>query len=720
MEDILEGLNDEQKEAVTSTEGYVRVIAGAGTGKTRTLTRRFAYLVNEVGILPGNILCVTFTNKSAGEMKKRIHKLTGDNDTSYINTFHGFCVSVLREDIYAVSYPKNFMVLDNSDIDDILKIVYEERKLTLKDMTFSKARDMIEMQKLFWKPEYYLDMINMSSEALKKKYDDAVVVSDIIFYGYIYNEKKCFGLDYNDLIIYTLYIFRENVDVRLKWQKRLEYIMIDEFQDIDSLQFELMEVLSNYHKNLFVVGDPDQTIYTWRGANVKYLLDFDSKFPKTKTITMLKNYRSTPQILNAVNSLIDKNILRIKKDLVPVKEDGEMPTVFFAKDSGNESEYVTSEIIRLNTKESVKYSDIAVLVRSHYLTRPLEDKLIKAKIPYIIYSGVGFFDRAEIKDSLSYLRFILYRDNVDFRRIINRPKRNIGEKRMKRLEELADENNISLYSAQKLSLDDDLFKNTKAYEFVSLTEKYFNLYDKMSVSELFTKILDESGYEKMLRTEGSQERLDNLSELKSDMLEWEMTSGEETYLESYLSRTALYSDSDTVDDKKEKVKIMTVHAAKGLEFKNVFIIGMNEGIFPSSKTLSRVQLEEERRLCFVGMTRARERLYLTESMGKDYSGSVRYPSRFILDIDRNRYKPEGDYSEKLLDETKELIRDNEKYLPENIEKNIFEAGSRIRHPVMGEGTIVDIDMSKNAYIISFDGLETVRKISFKAKLELIE
>ena len=226
-------------------------------------------------------------------------------------------------------------------------------------------------------------------------------MSDIIFYGYIYNEKKCFGLDYNDLIIYTLYIFRENVDVRLKWQKRLEYIMIDEFQDIDSLQYELMEVLSNYHKNLFVVGDPDQTIYTWRGANVKYLLDFDSKFPKTKTITMLKNYRSTPQILNAVNSLIDKNILRIKKDLVPVKEDGEMPTVFFAKDSGNESEYVTSEIIRLNTKESVKYSDIAVLVRSHYLTRPLEDKLIKAKIPYIIYSGVGFFDRAEIKDSLS-------------------------------------------------------------------------------------------------------------------------------------------------------------------------------------------------------------------------------------------------------------------------------------------------------------------------------
>ena len=268
-------LNAEQLEAVTTTEGFVRVIAGAGSGKTRALTHRFAFLVNELGILPQNILCVTFTNKAANEMRQRIHNLIGDQDTGYINTFHGFCVSVLQEDSYAVQYPKSFLVADNSDIDAMLSIIYEERGLTLRDKTFSDARDMIEIQKLFKKPDYYLDMISMSPEALHEKYLAATATDDVIFYGYLWQEKKCFALDYNDLIKFTLYIFSENAEIRLKWQQRLEYIMIDEFQDIDALQYQLMEVLCDYHKNLFIVGDPDQTIYTWRGANVKYLLEFD-------------------------------------------------------------------------------------------------------------------------------------------------------------------------------------------------------------------------------------------------------------------------------------------------------------------------------------------------------------------------------------------------------------------------------------------------------------
>lgn len=288
-EDILMDLNPEQQEAVTTTEGYVRVVAGAGSGKTRALSHRFAFLVNELGILPGHILCVTFTNKSANEMRQRIHSLTGDDDTGYINTFHGFCVSVLQEDSHAVSYPKSFLVIDNSDIDDMLKIIYDERHLTLRDMTFGRARDMIEMRKVFTQKDYYLDMIAMSQEALKEKYEQAQDPNDIIFYGYLYQEKKAFALDYNDLIRFTLYIFHEHEDIRLKWQKRLEYIMIDEFQDIDALQYELMEVLSAYHRNLFVVGDPDQTIYTWRGAEIRYLMDFDKVFPGTKTILMMTN-----------------------------------------------------------------------------------------------------------------------------------------------------------------------------------------------------------------------------------------------------------------------------------------------------------------------------------------------------------------------------------------------------------------------------------------------
>ena len=294
--DLLEGLNAAQREAVTTTEGFVRVIAGAGSGKTRALTRRFAYLVTELGILPGNLLCVTFTNKAANEMRQRIHNLTGDNDTGYINTFHGFCVSILQEDSHAVGYPKSFLVLDNSDIDAMLQIIYDERGLTLRDMTFSHARDMIEMLKLKERPDYYEDMITLPLDTLKEKYDKAESAKDIIFYGYLYQEKKCFALDYNDLIEFSLHIFRTHEDIRLKWQKRLEYIMIDEFQDIDPPQYELMQVLCDHHKNLFIVGDPDQTIYTWRGADVRFLLDFDKVYPTTKTILMMENYRSTPQI----------------------------------------------------------------------------------------------------------------------------------------------------------------------------------------------------------------------------------------------------------------------------------------------------------------------------------------------------------------------------------------------------------------------------------------
>lgn len=248
-------------------------------------------------------------------MRQRIHNLIGDNDTGYVNTFHGFCVSVLQEDSHAVQYPKSFLVLDNSDIDAILRIIYEERGLSLRDKTFSDARNMIEIQKLFKKPEYYLDMLDLSLDALHEKYLNSTITDDIIFYGYLYQEKKCFGLDYNDLIKFTLYIFAQNGEIRQKWQKRLEYIMIDEFQDIDGLQYELMETLCGYHNNLFIVGDPDQTIYTWRGANVKYLLDFDKQFPSAKTILLLKNYRSTPQILDVANSLIDKNNHRSRKNL---------------------------------------------------------------------------------------------------------------------------------------------------------------------------------------------------------------------------------------------------------------------------------------------------------------------------------------------------------------------------------------------------------------------
>ena len=368
---ILNELNDEQREAVMTTEGFVRVIAGAGSGKTRALTHRCAFLINELGILPENILCVTFTNKAAGEMRARIRNLVGDNDTAFINTFHGFCVAVLREDSNAVQYPKSFIVLDNSDIDAMLRLIYEERGLTLRDKTFSDARDMIEIQKLFKKPYYADDLIAETADALRAKYDAAESVDDIIFYGYLYQEKKTFALDYNDLIIFVLRIFARDEAIRLKWQSRLEYIMIDEFQDIDALQYELMEVLCAHHRNLFIVGDPDQTIYTWRGANVKYILDFDKQFENVHTVRMLKNYRSVPPVIAAANSLIAKNSRRIRKDLIPVRAGGEPVRFCFAKNAADEAMAVVKRVRSLHDQK-IDTINIDTVLKSGFNSFTLE------------------------------------------------------------------------------------------------------------------------------------------------------------------------------------------------------------------------------------------------------------------------------------------------------------------------------------------------------------
>ena len=717
MENILQGLNASQLEAVTSTEGFIRVIAGAGSGKTRALARRFAYLVNEIGILPGNILCVTFTNKSSNEMRQRIHNLTGDNDTGYISTFHSFCVSVLQEDSHALQYPKSFLVLDNSDIDSMLKIIYEGRGLTLRNMTFSKARDMIEIRKLIKEPEYYLDMLNMSLDTLRQKYLTATEPSDIIFYGYLYQEKKCFGLDYNDLIKFTLYIFEQNEAVKIKWQQRLEYIMIDEFQDIDELQYKLMSVLCGYHKNLFIVGDPDQTIYTWRGANVRYLLDFDKIFPSVKTIMMMQNYRSTPQIVSVVNDLIDKNKFRIKKNLMPTIADGRKVICHHADTSEREAMWIAEQIQALHG-EGTSYREITVLYRAHYITRIVEEVFLREKIPYAIYSGVQFFNRMEIKDALAYLRLIAYKDDLAFLRVVNVPKRNLGERRIKFLQEYAVKHQCSLYIALETNLDNEIFKGTKAAQFVALIENFAANYAERQISELLAAILNESGYEKMLRTEGSQERLDNLAELKQSVYEYETSCGEESTLEHYLSHVALFTNNDAADN-SDKVKLMTVHSAKGLEFPYVFLCAMNEGVFPSKKTDTIQKMEEERRLAFVAMTRAQKGLYLSEAEGRNFDGSPRYPSRFLLDIEPALLDYTQKPQEGLIIETKDYLVINERYLADEENQSSLAVGQRVKHSIFGSGTVVDVDLIKAAHLVKFDNIDTPRSISFRAKLEKV-
>ncbi len=717
MPELLDNLNPAQREAVTTTEGFVRVIAGAGSGKTRALTHRFAYLVCELGVLPGNILCVTFTNKSANEMRRRVHNLTGDGDTGYICTFHSFCVSVLQEESFAVQYPKRFLALDNEDINAMLGIVYEERGLSLQDMTFARARDMIEIRKLFKNPDYYKDMLDLSLDALHERYLNAKEAGEIIFYGYLYQERKCFGLDYNDLIIVSLHIFREHPEIRQKWQERLAYIMIDEFQDIDTLQYELMGILCAYHKNLFIVGDPDQTIYTWRGANVKFLMDFDKDFPGTKTILMTQNYRSTPQILDVANSLIRKNMFRVKKDLFPTLPGGPKVLCHHAESSEQEADWITGQIKALHDA-GTPLRDIAILYRAHYVTRSLEDLLLRREIPYVIYSGVQFYDRAEIKDALSYLRMLVYRDDLSFLRVANRPKRNLGQKRMAFLRDYAAAHGCTLYEALRQTLDDDVMKGTRASQFAALIELLSAGAAGRLASEALNAVLDRSGYEAALRTEGSQERLDNLAELKQSVLEYELTCGEEGDLEHYLSHVSLFTSAD-LEVRKDAVKLMTVHAAKGLEFPCVFLCAMNEGVFPSKKVRTLAGMEEERRLAFVAMTRAEKRLFLSEAEGRSVGGSQRYPSRFLLDIAPSLLDFTAERKDELIRDAWDYIEAVSIRLIDEDAQPRFSPGDRVRHSVFGAGTLLDEDPEKQQWSIQFDGLDTVRRLSFRAKLEKI-
>ncbi len=714
MIDLLEDLNEKQREAVTSTEGYVRVIAGAGSGKTRALTRRFAYLVNDLGILLGNILCVTFTNKAANEMRRRIRELTRDNDTGYISTFHSFCVSVLQEDAHAVRYPESFLVLDNSDIDAMLAIIYEERGLSLRDMTYKDARDMFEIRKTKEDPDYYEDMIALPLEILRDKYLMASEVRDILFYGYLYQERKCFGLDYNDLIKFVLCIFEHHPDIREKWQKRLEYIMIDEFQDIDDLQYALMKELQGFHRNLFIVGDPDQTIYTWRGASVRFLLDFDKNFHGTKTILMMDNYRSTPEILTCANTLIAANENRMRKNLIPHLPSDKKPVWYHAKSAREEAEWIAEGILSLE-KGGAAPTDIAVLYRSHFVTRTLEEVFLKKEIPYILYSGVQFYNRAEIKDVLSYLRLIAFRDDLSFARVVNRPKRNIGEQRMRFLREYSEVHGTSLWESFRQTVEEPIFRRTEAKAFLELIENFQHRFEDMTISELLAEVMEKSGYEHALRTEGSSERLDNLAELRQSVYEYETGCGEEAGLQDYLKHVALFSNSDTAGS-REAVKCMTVHTAKGLEFPYVFLCSMEEGVFPAKKTATKESMEEERRLSFVAMTRAEKRLYVSDSEGRNLDGSFRVPSRFILDIGRDHMIWENEPEPQLIERAREEIGWSEKKLAAGTADH-FPEGTRIIHKVFGGGVITGIDDDRNAYIIRFDSLPTERTLSFRVPLE---
>ena len=714
--DYLQQLNPEQREAATTTEGYIRVVAGAGSGKTKTLAARYLYLVDVLGISTANILCVTFTNKAAAEMKKRIRAQLPDQDLARITTFHGFCVGLLKEDCHVVGYPKTFLILDEEDKKAMLSVVFEDLGITGRDITIQEAVDHIGWRK--GGRGYVKTLIHADMEELLDLVKSASTLKDKILYRYFYEQRKCFALDFDDLVYFAIYILEHSREAREKWQQRLEYIMVDEFQDIDKDQYTLTDILSGYHHNLFVVGDPDQTIYTWRGADVKFILEFPTRHPGAKTIYLNRNYRSTSQILAASNALIDKNRERLKKELIPVRSGNRKPLYFHAKTSALEADWITANMRALHEgEEGVSYSSMGVLYRAHYVSRALEESLIRNKIPYVLYSGVEFYKRKEIKDVLSYLRMIYNPDDISFLRTVNEPRRGVGRTRIAAIKAYAAARGCTLYQALMDNLETDSFRRCKAKDYVRLVEKYRAIFDQMDLTDLLAGVLHESGYEQMLRTAGEEERLDNLAELKQAIFDFTRKAGETVTLGNYLDHAALFTNMDT-GERAQAVKLMTVHSAKGLEFPVVFVCGLSEGIFPGKRANTREKLEEERRLCYVAFTRARDRLFLSDAAGTGYDGSFRYPSRFLFNAEKENVDYVMPLDPDLEEKTLRSIQETEDWASDTPKQSDL-VGKRVTHQVFGPGPVIGIPRDGQGIIVQFDTIVTPRTFADAGKVQFL-
>lgn len=703
---ILENLNPSQLQAVKTTEGYVRVIAGAGSGKTKALTSRFAYIVDRLGINSSNILCVTFTNKAAQEMKRRVKALIGDLfDVSFITTYHGFCVRFLREEINKIHYPKNFIILDAEDQKTILREVFTELDINSKNLTFKQVLRFISKQKST------SDYLGYMLENKSFEPDEKDSLSSSVYQKYLDKQKRNYALDFDDLIHFTAFILDSNADVLSKWQEMLHYIQVDEAQDSSDSQFHLVEILSRVHQNLFLVGDPDQTIYEWRGAKPEYLVEFDRMFPDTKTIIMNQNYRSTPNILKVGNHIIKNNKVRVDKDMVTDNPEGVEVVHFHGKNDFEETFWIASEIKEILKTQNAAYSDITILYRSNHLSRNIEQALIKENIPYAIFGGVRFFERKEIKDVLSFLRLIVQGDNFSFLRLHNHPSRGLGKKFMERLSLLAGEQNLSLLQALQHNIEDKELNKKGAADFLALVAALKTDAQTNSISDLVKIILDKSGLSELYRKDGDEDRLENIKELVSSMLLLEKENNGPVNIAEYLQEIALYTDLDKDTENQDKVRLMTIHISKGLEFPYVFLCGFTEGVLPSALSIKERRkraIEEERRLMYVAVTRAEKRFYMTDSEGFNFTtGLNKYPSRFLFEIKEEFYVRKGKLSAEILQAAQSSAAASK-----NSEDTEFIEGDLVMHPVWNKGKVLAVDREKNQYTVLFFEMGKEKPIDF--------
>ena len=768
-EEIIEGLNDKQKEAVLATEGPCLVIAGAGSGKTKVLTHKIAYEIAN-GVKPWNILAITFTNKAANEMKERIEKLIGDAAKDlWMGTFHSICVKILRRYIDRIGYKTDFVIFDTSDQKTLIKECIKALKVD---------------DKLFTDRGVLTEISNGKNEMLEPKAYGVKYAGDFrrkkiaeLYTLYQQKLKENNALDFDDIINLTIKILTENPDVLDYYTEKFQYVLVDEYQDTNKAQFMLVSMLASKYGNITAVGDNDQGIYSFRGADISNILNFERDFPGTKIIKLEQNYRCTGNILKAANAVIKHNENKYDKKLWTQNEEGKIPCIYNGEDEYDEARYIVEQIEHLKREEYYKNSDFVVLYRMNAQSRAIEDILMREGLPYKVIGGLKFYERKEIKDIIAYLRLIHNpADNLSLKRIINEPKRGIGKTSLDKVQEISENSGIPMYEIIK---EADKYELNRVYansrEFIEQIEYLREQKDKIKISDLIKETLNKTGYTKALELENSVEaetRIENLEELLTVAIEFEEQEADNTLAE-FLENITLSSDIDGMEDQEDSITLMTLHSAKGLEYPVVFLVGMEEGIFPGYKSIGEPQaLEEERRLFYVGITRAKQYLYLTCAKHRTIFGSTSYNqiSRFVQEIPEellegyaeivNRDSKEDEFKDsgyrwsygkgqtvktykmdeedkkntaKILQENKTAgfqFRTAESFLNSikqnnqnsNVDLSKYQVGQRVYHKKFGEGTITKLEQEGNDIKVDleFDKVGHKRLMAKFAGLEIIK
>ena len=766
MQNLIEGLNDKQKEAVLATEGPCLVIAGAGSGKTKVLTHKIAYLLSEKNVKPWNILSITFTNKAANEMKQRVEKLVGEaSQEMWLGTFHSICVRILRRFIDRIGFDTTFLIFDSTDqrtlVKECIKSIGLDDKLFTDRSVLSEIsngkNDMLE-------PKAY--QVKYNGDFRKEKIGE-------VYELYQKKLKENNALDFDDIINYTIKILTENPDILEYYTEKFKYVLVDEYQDTNKAQFMLVSILASKYGNITVVGDNDQGIYSFRGADITNILNFEKDFPGSKIVKLEQNYRCTGNILKAANAVIKNNENKYDKKLWTENEEGKLPCIYKAEDEYDEASYIVKQINILKMEEYLKLSDFVILYRMNSQSRAIEDIFRRENIPYKIIGGLKFYERKEIKDIIAYLRLIFNTsDNLSLKRIINEPERGIGKTSLDNIQDISDKTGKSMYEIIKYAEQYELNRvKANSMQFVEVIEELRKQVNQIPISELIKLTLNKTGYVKALENENTIEaesRIQNLEEFLTVAIEFEEQMAENTLAE-FLESISLTSDIDNMEESEDTVTLMTLHSAKGLEFPVVFLVGMEEGIFPGYKSIGEIkELEEERRLFYVGITRAMQYLYLTCAKRRTIFGSTSYNqmSRFLKEIpkdlldgyeeidneDNNSFKDSNygwEYGTNYAGKVKTYKFDNVEKIPEVKEKvgafqfrtaesflnslnkkasdrqvdiTKYKEGQRIYHKKFGEGTINKIEKEGEDYKldIQFDKVGHKRLMAKFAELEIIE